>query len=221
MKIDIIIISCSHGRALAEGASNMGYNVGSVSYSGSHWHQGHFNFTKSGFRPLKARSAVNAMQKLQADIGYEDIGKSKIPIISTIGYHLGRLVPPYGWYGHSTSERHFDEQDDLAVTSDVFLRDYVFEFRKKHFFTAKKMAAAGPFVVIPPPITFDRSNYDAFRVHISGRLIENGVTVFDPMAKLADPGHMLPDDLVADDGVHANGKYGEKVVKMLQDEKFL
>ncbi|MEP2472497.1 MAG: hypothetical protein ABJH45_13155 [Paracoccaceae bacterium] len=86
------------------------------------------------------------------------------------------LVLTEGWVNQKSGQSYalcpvmvigdFNEQDALAFTSNVFLRDYVFEFRKKHFFTAREMAAAGPFMIVPPPIIFDRIIYMAFRIYI-------------------------------------------------------
>lgn len=220
MTIDLIVISDSHGRALAEGAANLGLEVRAVTSSGTHWHRGNFNFTRNGFQLTKSKRAQSQARLLRNEILEKGLSTKTIPTLSTIGFHLGQLVPPFGWYGHRALPEQFQENVDTRFASDAFLAEYIQTFRRRHFVVARKMARSGRITVVPPPVTFRRANYAAFRSHIVRHYQDIGVPLYDPVVELTGSDDVLPDKFVAKDGVHANAKYGEQAIKQLQASGF-
>ncbi|WP_341366588.1 hypothetical protein [Yoonia sp. BS5-3] len=221
MTIDLVVISDSHGRAIANGAAQLGLEVRTVTYSGALWHRGKFRFTRNGFQPTRSKAPQRQMRELHEELKQKDLSLRAIPTISTIGFHLGQLVPPFGWYGHRALPEEFEEKADAKFTSDAFLHEYVQTYRRKHFEIAKKMHQYGRFMVIPSPVTFRRANYAAFRAHIVDQFHTRGISLYDPVEDLAQPDGILGDKFIAKDGVHANAEYGAQVVRLLKQKGFL
>ncbi|MBL4916927.1 hypothetical protein [Szabonella alba] len=216
MGIDLIILGDSHSRALAEGARNLGLNIRDVTFSGALWHSGRFRYGKSGLVLGAVGTANAAMASLQKELGLSDILKAGIPVLTTMGFHLGRLVPPFGWHNHCAEAGDLHQYGQALHASAGFLHDYVDAFRAKHLKVLRQLSKSRTLIVVAPPVTFSRANYSVFRDHIKQRLIGAGVTLFDPMEDLAGGDGVLPADLIASDGTHANSLYGARVIEALQ-----
>lgn len=221
MSIDLIVLSDSHGRAISEGAKAFGLNTRELSFSGNGWHTGRFRCGKNGFFPVANKQRRRVMTELQDELGEKNVMKAGIPVVSTIGFNLGRLVPPFGYRGHRALHDDVIDDEELLFVSDDFIEDYITAFRAKHFATARKMSKAGNLIIIPPPIFLERANFRVFREKIKNRLRTVGATVFDPMDELADSNGLLSEVFDAGDQEHANGAYGQEVVKCLQNNDLI
>lgn len=217
MKIDAIIISDSHGRAIENGAKMLGLNVRSVTFSGGYWHKGRFRYNEKGFIPPRDKMARQSMAKLQEELGVEDVIQVGIPVISTIGFHLGQLVPPFGWNGHIACAGELSQDDAFLFASQDFVVEFIDAFRQKHFKMARLMNRRGNLIVLPPPVTFIRPNYSTFRTIIKERMKSMGIVVFDPVECLAGENGVLPSQFISGDGVHASDDYGIKVIEELKN----
>ncbi|WP_158967171.1 hypothetical protein [Chachezhania sediminis] len=221
MAIDLIIVGDSHGRALSEGARRLGLNVREVTFSGNYWHNGRFQYRRYGFRVVRVGQAQQQLADLQQELGVADIMTAGLPVLTTMGFHLGRLVPPIGWYGHSSNPDDLETDPGARFLSADFLCDYVDFYRAKHLQCASRMSRAGKLIVVAPPVLFERPNYAIVRDHIKQRLIEAGVELYEPMENLPCIDGVLAPELVAPDGTHGNGDYGRLVVEGMQTQGLL
>lgn len=221
MPIDLIILSDSHGRALAAGAREHGLDIRAIAFSGSAWHEGRFKCKNEGFEPRHVPFARKRMAELREEVGVSDVMTLGIPVLSTIGFHLGRLVPPFGWYGHRVGQDWQRADDRHSMASSALLADYVSFHRTFHFDVAQRMARTGDLMIVAPPVVHTAPNYAAFRAHIINRLTERGLRVFDPMEALAGPNGVLPEELIADDRNHGTEAYGYHVIGALIDSGWL
>lgn len=221
MSIDLIILSDSHGRAIADGARNLGLNIREVTFSGNLWHECRFRYGSAGFSLGRVGPSRQSMADLVAELGVADIMRAGVPVLTTMGFHLGRLVPPFGWHGHVASTEALYENEGALFVSPDFLHQYIDMFRRKHFRFMHQMSRNGKLIVLPPPLIQTRLNYHVFREHIKQRVIAAGIPLFDPMDELAGKDGVLPASLAASDGTHANASYGEKVIKAMKRAKLL
>ena len=131
-----------------------------------------------------------------------------LPLIVSAGFHIGRLVPPFGTRGHVTDADGFAADEDGLFVSSGFLRAYVQHHRGQHIYTLKRIARRAPTVIVPPPPVYAGINHEAFIDTIIGLMLAGGLTVYDPRDDFAHLGHTLPPDYLAADGVHGNARYG-------------
>lgn len=214
---DLLILGDSHSRPLFEGAAALGLKVDGLTFSGSTWHDNSFTLDLKGFTPIRAPGAVRALKQLQDRVGVKDVFRAGTPVISTMGFHLGRLVPPFGWLGHRFDTR--VEPDEMAVSS-AFVKSYIEHHRSKHFRTMQLLRRKTKLVIIAPPIHPDRPQHLGFKKMIVSILQASKQQVYDPSMDFGVDGFTSPVHF-GPDGIHGTVEYGRAVVHRLIDLGYL
>lgn len=209
---EFLFLGDSHVAALQAGASLLGVRADGLSFSGAAWHDARFAFSRTGFEPRNAPAVRLQFEALRSRLGTIDVFSSGPPVISTIGYHLGRLVPPFGWSGHRAFQPGDSENLAADIVSASFLEDYVRHFRQAHFRLARRLHGRAELVVVAPPPAFIRPNYTPFRNVITGMLRDFGIKVFDPAEELVEDTGILAPSYLAEDGIHGTAAYGAAVL---------
>lgn len=220
-KPELLILGDSHSIALKAGADMLGIRAEALHFSGSRWHEVKFTYGANGFEPRGTKAGVNQMRALRERLGVEDVFGMGVPVISTMAFHLGRLVPPFGWEGHQIQDEDAPFIDTGLVASRAFALDYVQHYRLRHLRVAKRLARSTDLTIVAPPPAFDRPNYDSMRAIISGLLTQAGVTVYDPREDLADTDGMFTPDMLEADGVHATAETGAKIIEAMRKRGLL
>lgn len=219
MKPELLILGDSHAIALKGGAEILGIRVEALHFSGSQWHDGNFAYGENGFEPRGVRAGLAQLQELRDKLGVQDVFACGVPVISTMGFHLGRLVPPFGWAGHHVAA---DPTGAGLVASTALAEDYVAHYRARHIRVARRLGrAAARLVMVAPPPAFERPNYGAFRAIVMRQMAAAGLTVYDPAPDLLPEGGILPDAMLMPDGVHATAECGAKVLAAMRDRGLL
>jgi hypothetical protein len=154
-KPELLIIGDSHARALKDGADALGLKSFLVAISGNVWHTGLVvAHPHRGMVVRKLRQPNAEMGKLCEIMGIADVTRTGLPVLASIGYHLGRLVPSLSWNGHRTFQAGAKLEPDTHFMSAAFVRDYVDAARGPVFKILEKLAANGPLTVVAPPVPF-------------------------------------------------------------------
>lgn len=215
------IVGDSHAIALREGAAQLGIPALGINFSGNFWHAGRFRYGRNGFFVMRLPEIQRKLDTERARAGGACLFGAGVPVLTTAGFHLGRLVPPFGWNGHVTAAEYgrWPGQDEAA--SSDFVADYIDHFRERHFRLLRQVGRRGKVIVVAPPPIVRRPNYDTFRAVLVQRIRALGVEVYDPREDFA-PGYAPMDAaLIAEDGVHGNADYGAAVIRNLMQKGLL
>lgn len=219
---EVYFIGDSHCAALLAGAKLLGLRAEGASWSGSTWHDGRFALNENGIVPRKLPQAERIMEDLRSRLGRERVVPPGLPVVSTLGFHLGRLVPPYGWNGHEALPRAEGYPETAEITSRAFLRDYIRHHRNRHFRIARRWARQENLILVAPPPAFERPSYRAFREELRGWYRGEGLTVFDPAPEFAaEEGALVPPALLEEDGIHGTPEYGARILRAMLREGVL
>ncbi|NVO24777.1 hypothetical protein [Donghicola mangrovi] len=221
MKPDLIIVGDSHCGALQSAALAAGLKSEMFSLSGNHWHENQIRPHKRWGMMSKNRRPVNvSISKFSETIG-GSIFSDQTPVLASIGYHLGRMVPPFSRAGHTSSIEQAIDSDEAFYVSDAFV-DAFLEAKRGQLFRLLKWAHKRcDLTVIAPPIVKDHAETMLFRDRITALLRDEGINVFDPFEDADLSGRELPAKLRAEDGVHGNVDYGAMVLRRLFAENGL
>lgn len=223
MKPDVLVIGDSHAAPLAWGCEALGLKVEHISFSGRNWHEGNiFPHPEHGIWVMKRRWAQKIFTDLKETLGVDNLAQSGMPVLGSFGYHMGRLVPPFGWHDHVSPAPGEEMPQSALHASSGFVTDYVHAFRNQHFRLAREFAKGSKLALIAPPPAFDRPNYEAFRSEITRRLKGEGAKVYDPKEDFLDPKTgLMQAELLAGDNVHGNEEYGRQLVAKLIERGYL
>ncbi|MGV6812698.1 MAG: hypothetical protein ACWA47_10655 [Brevirhabdus sp.] len=217
MKPDVLVIGDSHAAPLAWGCEALGLKVEHISFSGRNWHEGNIiPHDDHGIWVKKRRWAQKIFTDLMEQLGVSNLANTGMPVLGSFGYHMGRLVPPFGWNDHVSPAEDEPFPENHLHASSAFVSDYVHLYRNPHFRLARNFARGSRLALIAPPPAFSRPNYKAFRLEITRRLMAEGAAVYDPEEDFIDPetGVMRP-ELLAGDNIHGNEEYGRQLVSKL------
>jgi hypothetical protein len=202
MQPDVIIIGDSHTAALREGCVALGLTAALLYVSGNHWHAGCADFHPvAGLHFARRPVLQRRLQDIRQSIGGGSVFGRKVPVIASFGYHLGRLVPPFTGWGHTTDADEFSSKPEALFAS--------------HGLMARQAAQLCDLTVVAPPVVQADATAHAFACHITDRLQKADVRVHDPREGRAYDGTTLAAELLSEDGVHGNAAYGEGVIHSL------
>lgn len=217
----LVFVGDSHAAALLAGATALGLDADGVSWSGSAWHDGKFALTETGLEPRGLPAPLKAMAGLRARLAKDtETDKGQI-VVTTLGFHLGRLVPPFGWNGHQAFSSGEPRPAETDTVSQAFLRDYVQHFRARHLRVARRWSRMVNLVIVAPPPAFSRPSYMAFRDELLFLCHQARLTVFDPSTEFQHEGGIVPAVLLEADGVHGMTEYGARVMEAMVRNRVL
>lgn len=214
---DLLFLGDSHSLALEEGARALGLRTESVSFGGSAWADGKFGWGDDGFNPRGSVQGRRALNALRERFGVKNVFGLGIPVVTTAGFHLGRLLRPFDWFGHRAMGANSAEPESGLVVSDAMLGEYISHFRGPHIRLLKKLSREAKVVAIAPPEINREQNFWPLREKVIGQMRGAGIDVFDPFETLFEKGEVLAQHLIAEDGAHATAEYGQMVMNALRE----
>jgi len=216
---DAIIIGDSHSNALEAGCAAHGLRVEMLRLSGNFWHSGAvFYHGRHGIWTRGLATAQAQILALRERLGGLSLISPEVPVIAAMGFHLGRIVPPFGVNGHVTDAATFDADPDAFYASQAMVDAMTEHFRGAHVRMAQRMSRHGNMLLVVPPRLYPGTSYDRFSAAIGARMRAAGVRLFDPSAELFGPDQALPVPMQTADLVHGNEAYGAAVVKLMLDQ---
>lgn len=217
----LLIVGDSHSVALKEGCDALGLRAEVLSFSGNFWHQGHIFLHRSRGLWAKGRALQERITQLCEKIGVTDLVQPDLPILASFGFHLGRMVPPFGFHQHTVSAATFAENPAGHFASRGLVEAYCDQYRHQHLQMLQRLSRLVPTVAVAPPNFFWDDNYQMFFDLLKSKIRASGVTLFDPCETLFAPTGTLPEAYTAADRVHGNARYGEAVMRhILQNDMF-
>ena len=213
---DLLVIGDSHSNALLAGCRAHGLTAEMLRFSGNFWHSGHVVFHREhGIWVRRIAAQQQLVIDLRARLGGRSVIGPDVPILATMGYHLGRIVPPFGTNNHVSDAESFADDPTSHYASVALVDAYVEQTRASHIQLARRMSRHGNMTLVAPPKVFGRSNYHAVADAVSRRMRAAGVRLYDPSEDLFAGGEALASDYLSEDGVHGNDRYGAEVVGRL------
>lgn len=218
---DLVILGDSHTGALHQAALARGMEARLLYINGNFWHENQMRWhprlgIAAKYRPRLHRQ----VRDLGAELG-GSVFPAHVPVLASIGYHLGRLVPRMARLGHTPDARHAQTDESLLFLSDSFLESYILSQRGNLLEILTSAARTCNVIAIAPPMI----QTDPVALHVANRitdwLIARGVRVFDPRREPDWADQPLPEELRAPDQVHGNAAYGEAVLARLFDRGLL
>ena len=216
---DAIIIGDSHSNALATGCAANGLRVEMLRLSGNFWHSGSVFFHgRHGVWTKGIAAAQAQILALRDRLGGLSLISPEVPVIAAMGFHLGRIVPPFGINGHVTDASAFAADPDAFYASTAMVDAMADHLRGPHIRMAARMSRHGNMVLVVPPRLFPGSNYDRFTAAIAAKMTAAGVKLFDPSREMFGSEQGLPPAMAEADGVHGNEAYGTAAIKLMLDQ---
>lgn len=217
----LLILGDSHAIALKAGADLLGLPAEELQFSGAGWHDQRFTLGENGLEVRGIPRAAGQLRALREKLGVADVFASGLPVLTTVGFHLGRLVPPFGWNGHQVQAEDAPGITEGLTASHAFAQEYVRHYRRRHYRLLRRLARLTTVVVVVPPRVHDRPNYDIFQSIIIEDLRGLGLTVYDPAEDLAGEDGFIPASLLAEDGIHASAECGAKMIAAMRERGLL
>ena len=212
---DLLILGDSHSVALKAGCDALGLRAEMLSFSGNIWHQGLVSLHRNRGVFVRNRAFQQRVVELAARLGRGNVLSAEVPVLASFGFHLGRIVPPFGYNGNRTDAAGFLADETCLFASRALAEAYVRHFRQGHVRMLRRLSDMVPTVAVAPPDIFGAVNYPLFVTIVKEMIRDAGVTLFDPCAELFPGQAGLPEGLLAEDGVHGNAAYGERAVGLL------
>lgn len=221
MRPDLLIVGDSHTGALHEAALARGLDARLLFISGNHWHANRMSTHKKQGMVMGGRARMTRKVEQFAREAGGSVFPRDVPVLASFGYHLGRLAPLFGRYGHTPDAQQAEAEDRLFV-SPAFLWAYIGHHRGGLLRILQQARKSGcDITVIAPPLI----QHDPVATRIAGvittYLRAQGLPVFDPRTEADWAGKPLPDALRAPDGGHGNATYGAMVLDRLTERGLL
>jgi hypothetical protein len=221
MQPDLVIVGDSHTAALHEGAIAGGLRSELLYISGNHWHENKMLRHQTQGLAAPYRPGLNRIIAAFAKKVGGTVFPADIPVLASIGYHLGRLSPMLKRTGHSPDAEEVAEDESLLFLSEAFLTSYIFSHRDSLFRVLRFARQKSEMIVVAPPII----RADPVSLHLAARITSilraNGIQVFDPREEADWSGKSLPEHFRAPDMVHGNADYGAEVLARIFDRGLL
>ena len=214
---DLLILGDSHSVALKAGCDALGVRAEMLSFSGNIWHQGLVSLHRNRGIFVRNRAFQQRVAELAARLGRGNVLSPEVPVLASFGFHLGRIVPPFGYNGHRTDAAGFLADETSQFASRALAEAYVRHFRQGHVRMLRRLSEMVPTVAVAPPDIFGAANYPLFITIVKEMIRAAGVPLFDPCAELFPGQAGLPGEFLTEDGVHGNAAYGERVISLLLD----
>lgn len=216
---DVLVIGDSHSAAIKAGCDANALRAEILAISGNFWHVG--AVVAHPVHGLWAKMTVprQMILAMKQRLGGGSLLVPGVPVIASIGFHLGRLAPPLMFKGHVPDAETFRDDPATMFVSSGFVDAYAAHYRKGLLGLLQKMSAQVPLVVVAPPDMDERPGMRAVRSSLIGMYRKAGIQVFDPCEHPRFRGlSPLPPEYLSADKVHGNARYGREVIAALLDE---
>ena len=213
---DLLILGDSHSTALAEGCAAHGIRAEVLGFSGNLWHAGHVALHRTQGLRVRGAAMQARLMAMRDRLGGGPILRPDLPVLASVGFHLGRLVPPFGFHGHVAGAGEFEAGEDRLFASSALVAAYVAAFRAPHVRMLARMARLAPLAAVAPPPFYTAPNYPAIYEEVVRAIRAAGVALYDPRDDWGGEAPLDPAWL-APDGVHGNAAYGASVIGHMID----
>lgn len=214
---DLLILGDSHSVALKAGCDALGLRAEMLSFSGNIWHQGLVSLHRNRGVFVRNRAFQQRVAELAARLGRGNVLSAEVPVLASFGFHLGRIVPPFGFNGHRIDAAGFLADGTSQFASRALAEAYVRHFRQGHVRMLRRLSDVVPTIAVAPPDIFGAVNYPLFVAIVKEMIRDAGVALFDPCEELFPGQGGLPAEFLTEDGVHGNADYGARVIGLLLD----
>ncbi len=212
---DLMILGDSHAVALQVGCVAHGIVPAVLSFSGNLWHHGHVALHRRTGIHVRGRAWHARVTDLGRALGRANVLSAEVPVLACFGFHLGRIVPAFGYNGHQSDPALFLADPESGFASSALVRAYAEAMRAGQLRLLAQLSRRVPTLAVVPPAIYPAGNYPAFVAAIKERIRALGVPLVDPSAELFPGAAMLPQALRSDDGVHGNAAYGQAAIGMM------
>lgn len=209
---DLLILGDSHTAALKSGCDAHGLKAEVLGFSGNLWHAGHIALNRAQQLRVRGAAMQARVKAVEESLGGGSVLQPDLPVLASVGFHLGRLVPPFGFRNHVTETEAFDATEDRLFASSALVADYAQHFRGAHLRLVRRLSRLVPLVVVAPPHFYTAQNYAAFYACLADAIRRTGVRFCDPREAWGGDGAPLGDEFLSADGVHGNEAYGKRIV---------
>ena len=212
---DLLIIGDSHSAAIKAGCDAVGLRNEMLLLSGNIWHERLVSLHPEHGIWVRGKAWQQRILDIRARIGGRSLLSPELPVIASIGFHLGRIVPPFGFRGHVTGAAEFDADPDSLFASRAVVEAYARHWRLAHVRLLRRMSRLAPLVAVMPPNVYPLPNYPAFLDVMAAMIRAAGVTLYDPREDIGTRGKLLSRSYLGEDGVHGNARYGRELVEAM------
>jgi len=209
---DLLILGDSHTAALKAGCDAHGLKAEVLGFSGNLWHAGHIVLNRSQELRVRGAAMQARLKAVEDSLGGGSVLRPELPVLASVGFHLGRLVPPFGFRNHVTETAVFDAEEDRLFASSALVYDYALHFRGGHLRLLRRLSRLVPLTVVAPPHFYTAPNYAAFYAHVSDAIRQTGLRFCDPREAWGGGAAPLGPEYLSADGVHGNEAYGARIV---------
>lgn len=215
LRPDVMILGDSHAVALEAGCLAHGLVPAVLSFSGNLWHQGLIGLNRATGIRARGRAWQRRVGDLAVALDRPNVLSADVPVLACFGFHLGRIVPPFGYHGHQADAGAFLAEPEAQFASSALVADYARAMRQGHLRMLAQLARRVPTLAVVPPSIYPPGNYPAFVAAIRDMIGDLGVPLVDPSAELFPGAAMLPEALRSEDGVHGNAAYGRVAIGLM------
>lgn len=215
---DLLILGDSHTAALKAGSEAHGLKAEVLGFSGNLWHAGHIALNRAQDLRVRGAAMQARIKAVEDSLGGGSVLRPDLPVLASVGFHLGRLVPPFGFRNHVTEREAFDADEDRLFASSAMVADYAQHFRGAHLRFLRRLSRMVPLTVVAPPHFYTAQNYAAFYAHLADAIRQTGVRFCDPRAAWGGGAAPLGPEFLSADGVHGNEAYGERIVGYMLEQ---
>jgi hypothetical protein len=209
---DLLILGDSHTAALKAGCDAHGLRAEVLGFSGNLWHAGLIFLNRAHDLRVRGPAMQARIKAVEDKLGGGSVLRPDLPVLASVGFHLGRLVPPFGFGNHTTEKEAFEAAEDRLYASSALVADYAQHFRGAHQRFLRRLSRLVPLTVVAPPHFYTAPNYAAFYGYLADAIRATGVRFCDPREAWGGAAAPLGAEFLSADGVHGNGAYGERIV---------
>ncbi|WP_438991944.1 hypothetical protein [Lentibacter sp.] len=209
----VIVVGDSHARALALGATALGYECLSFATSAAAWRDGVMRLAADGTLTSERFRARQKIESFQQEAAHPNPLLSGTPVIASIGYHSSQFLTEMRMKKLGLS--HVPSKSAETQLSPAFLAAWLAEARAEALDGLATIAAQAPLVVVTPPQFEAKPLLTALNDALSQLIRARGLPLYDPNSDMADNTGALPATFAHEDGKHGSESFGVEVLKNL------
>lgn len=215
----LIVVGDSHARALALGATALGYDCISFATSAAAWRDGVMRLQADGTLTTERFRARQKIESFAAEVGSESPLTSGTPVVASIGYHASQFLTEMRL--NKLGLTSVPSKSAESLLSPAFLAAWLEDARGVALDGLATIAAQSPLAVVTPPAFEQNPLLTALNDALSQLIRARGLPLYDPNTELADKTGALPAKFAHEDGKHGNEAFGEAVLKTLARQKLI
>ncbi|WP_298805405.1 hypothetical protein [uncultured Lentibacter sp.] len=215
----LFVVGDSHARALALGATALGYDCTSFATSAAAWRDGVMRLEADGTLTSERFRARQKIESFQRDAHHPTPLTSGVPVVASLGYHSSQFLTEMRL--KKLGLRPVPSRSAQSLLSSGFLAAWLEEARSTALDGLATIARAAPLAIVTPPQFEDNPLLTALNDALGQLIRARGLPLYDPNTALADSHGALPARFAHDDGKHGSAAFGCEVLKNLARQKLI